>query len=610
MSPLGPSHADRTMGTELPGGGLQAASQQPARAPRTTLGCLDSCTDAFATELSGSRTTGWKQPAFYLWDTFLSDFAAESMSGTWSAQHQLRAFDLWNIGVASFADEDPSDSLLAAFLQRTADGESAQFVVTIIAWCSGSPAAYRKQLTFDLSGLCDADCGILSSSLSGADIQRAVLQRRTDVFGITQVADAIAGTRNGSTRRRALAAATTLRRGSCGPVEAARSRVVGSVPGPPEGLYPGAGALTRGKHGVSVTWLGAPRGDVAETRPSGRGRRSVARLLLAATMPRSERRRPMQRPCEYRCGGTACCWKGSYRHNRRCRPLALLGSEQVRPVRRPCEPRCCEADCYWKVSYVRHQRSRQIALLRLERRRQMRCPCESRCGDAGCYREGSYLRHRRCRPGALLWFERRRSMRRPCESRCSDPGCCWKGSYLRRRCRPSDGSAGPYWQSEARIGEAAVPGPPLSTIDDPDGDCLDEECFDLPGQMSSNDEGGVDEPEPSRPRAQGDRPGLAHEWSVLPELVGSSEESGLDEPEPPRRRMQLPEQGSRPARKTKKAARTNCGEFCLSCKESCVKFAGARPGFAFKTGMSGVGYYPDGGGAVACADGLAQNPSI
>ena len=198
-------------------------------------------------------------------------------------------------------------------------------------------------------------------------------------------------------------------------------------------------------------------------------------------------------------------------------------------------------------------------------------------------------------------------MRRPCESRCSDPGCCWKGSYLRRRCRPSDGSAGPYWQSEARIGEAAVPGPPLSTIDDPDGDCLDEECFDLPGLMSSNDEGGVDEPEPSRPRAQGDRPGLAHEWSVLLELVGSSEESGLDEPEPPRRRMQLPEQGSRPARKTKKAARTNCGEFCLSCKKSCVKFAGARPGFAFKTGMSGVGYYPDGGGAVACADGLAQS---
>ena len=33
---------------------------------------------------------------------------------------------------------------------------------------------------------------------------------------------------------------------------------------------------------------------------------------------------------------------------------------------------------------------------------------------------------------------------------------------------------GPYWQSEARIGEAAVPGPPQGGIDDPDCEPLEE----------------------------------------------------------------------------------------------------------------------------------------
>ena len=35
---------------------------------------------------------------------------------------------------------------------------------------------------------------------------------------------------------------------------------------------------------------------------------------------------------------------------------------------------------------------------------------------------------------------------------------------------------------------------------------------------------------------------------------------------------------------------------CGTCQKSCVKFAGAKPGFAFKAGERGVGYYPDSGG--------------
>ena len=55
----------------------------------------------------------------------------------------------------------------------------------------------------------------------------------------------------------------------------------------------------------------------------------------------------------------------------------------------------------------------------------------------------------------------------------------------------------------------------------------------------------------------------------------------------------------RPAvRRASRAARTDCGEYCKTCKKSCVKFAGAKPGLAFKTGERGVGYYPDSGGCV------------
>ena len=38
----------------------------------------------------------------------------------------------------------------------------------------------------------------------------------------------------------------------------------------------------------------------------------------------------------------------------------------------------------------------------------------------------------------------------------------------------TSGVPGSYWQSDARIGEAAVPGPPQSGLDDPDGEPLEE----------------------------------------------------------------------------------------------------------------------------------------
>ena len=44
---------------------------------------------------------------------------------------------------------------------------------------------------------------------------------------------------------------------------ATRSRARRSVPGPPEGLYPGAGALPRG---VSAPWFGDPRGGTVQAQ--------------------------------------------------------------------------------------------------------------------------------------------------------------------------------------------------------------------------------------------------------------------------------------------------------------------------------------------------------
>ena len=75
------------------------------------------------------------------------------------------------------------------------------------------------------------------------------------------------------------AAATAVGRGRRSQADAPRSRAVGSVPGPPEGLFPGAGALfTWQFHGVSVPRRGDPRGEAAKAQHAGRGLPSAARL--------------------------------------------------------------------------------------------------------------------------------------------------------------------------------------------------------------------------------------------------------------------------------------------------------------------------------------------
>ena len=46
---------------------------------------------------------------------------------------------------------------------------------------------------------------------------------------------------------------------------------------------------------------------------------------------------------------------------------------------------------------------------------------------------------------------------------------------------------------------------------------------------------------------------------------------------------------------SRRQAKKLCVNFC-TCRRSCLKFSGAKTGFAFKLGHLGCGYYPDGGG--------------
>ena len=71
-----------------------------------------------------------------------------------------------------------------------------------------------------------------------------------------------------------VAAATADGQGRWSGDEKFRRRAMGIIPSPPDGFYPGAGALPRGG---SVPWLGTPRGEPAKAQHIGHGQMLEAR---------------------------------------------------------------------------------------------------------------------------------------------------------------------------------------------------------------------------------------------------------------------------------------------------------------------------------------------
>ena len=123
----------------------------------------------------------------------------------------------------------------------------------------------------------------------------------------------------------------------------------------------------------------------------------------------------------------------------------------------------------------------------------------------------------------------------------------------------------------------------LSAIDDPDYECADEEADCPVGALADSAPLST-----AANRACSSVDDHDREWQGA-EGFSDDQLSAQD--------LEAP--WGRPAvRKASRAARSACGEYCKACKKSCVKFASAKPGLAFKTGDRGVGYYPDSGGCV------------
>ena len=188
----------------------------------------------------------------------------------------------------------------------------------------------------------------------------------------------------------------------------------------------------------------------------------------------------------------------------------------------------------------------------------------------------------------------------------------WCGPHCRRRITTDTldiRNRGPYWQSEARIGEAAVPGPPASGIDDPDCEPFDEyeeveaasqSWSDGPETLPSVKVIAVAEQEtPSeshclvgaeisedisvqaRDASASHQPSAGamrtdtHGWGMASHGIWVS---------PFDRDATSPDLSAGPAR----AAHVGLSDFV-----SATKFLGARVGAAFRTGDRGLGYYPD-----------------
>ena len=138
------------------------------------------------------------------------------------------------------------------------------------------------------------DAGVLAEA-SAADIDAGQLAEESGL-------EAVAGSLADCMRRRGQAAAdvmamcrpvvakvaaTAASRGRWSKVEEHRSRATGSVPSPPDGFYPGAGALPRGG---SVPWLGSPRASLRRLSTLAKAshwRRGRARLPASRRASRS-----------------------------------------------------------------------------------------------------------------------------------------------------------------------------------------------------------------------------------------------------------------------------------------------------------------------------------
>ena len=107
---------------------------------------------------------------------------------------------------------------------------------------------------------------------------------------------------------------------------------------------------------------------------------------------------------------------------------------------------------------------------------------------------------------------------------------------------------GPYWQSEARIGEAAVPGPPQGGLDDPDCEPLEEyeELEAAPHSMCDGPEASVNQEKISEGNEE--VPIETHFWMKLEvsenESVHAPDAFALHQPVARVMRTEMPSEGN------------------------------------------------------------------